>query len=376
MLRRLTVLSLSASLVALSLSPALAIEPQAAAEALGAALVAGTGGKATFESASQDGSNIAVSGLTLTSHDSSDTVRFDRTLIEAPAEDGDGVFTSPRITMENGQISGESDGTLANASITGAVILEADPQAPAEIGRGMRFDVVEASDLRVTPKDRPGEVSVARATIRAGNYVNNEPQEGSGSVEDITISEEAFADSDFKPAMLGYGDLVFDVSWDAARNPDSQAVSIRDLTFTMQDGGSLTISGELGKVPDPAAFREAQQAAAAQIEIQSVTLRYEDASLAGKVLDYQAEKQGIPPEQYAQQIAAALPFLLAALNNPAFQQQVAGAVGTFLQDPQSLTVRLAPEAPISGAEIVQTVQSAPQTLPDRLNATITANSAE
>jgi hypothetical protein len=55
---------------------------------------------------------------------------------------------------------------------------------------------------------------------------------------------------------------------------------------------------------------------------------------------------------------------------------VAGAVGAFLKDPKSLTVKLQPEAPISSNEIMGIATTAPQTLPDRLNASITANTAE
>jgi hypothetical protein len=96
-----------------------------------------------------------------------------------------------------------------------------------------------------------------------------------------------------------------------------------------------------------------------------MTLRYDDKSLAGRVMDELAKQQGITREDYANQIAGALPFLLAALNNPEFQNQVAGALGTFLKQPQSLTVKLQPAAPISGQEIMEVLGSAPQTLPDR-----------
>jgi hypothetical protein len=89
-----------------------------------------------------------------------------------------------------------------------------------------------------------------------------------------------------------------------------------------------------------------------------------------------AKQQGVSREDYANQIAAALPFLLAAMNNPEFQNEVASALGAFLKDPQSLTIKFEPTAPVSGTEIMSIVGSAPQTLPDRLNASVTANTAE
>ena len=64
------------------------------------------------------------------------------------------------------------------------------------------------------------------------------------------------------------------------------------------------------------------------------------------------------------------------LNNPDFQNQVAGAVSTFLQDPKSLSVTIAPDAPISAAEIVGIASTAPQSLPERLKASVTTNTAQ
>ena len=74
-----------------------------------------------------------------------------------------------------------------------------------------------------------------------------------------------------------------------------------------------------------------------------MTVRYDDKSLAGRIMDMLAKQQGLSREDYAKQIAGALPFLLAALNNQAFQDKVAGALGGFLQDPKSLTIKLEPE---------------------------------
>ena len=110
-----------------------------------------------------------------------------------------------------------------------------------------------------------------------------------------------------------------------------------------------------------------------QLSVQALTIRYRDDSLAGKILDAAAAQQGATREQYVQQLAGALPFFLAMVQNPAFQNKVATAVGQFLTDPKSLTISVQPERPISGAELFGLVQTAPQTLPDVLGASIEAN---
>ena len=110
-----------------------------------------------------------------------------------------------------------------------------------------------------------------------------------------------------------------------------------------------------------------------QISVQALTIRYSDDSLAGKILEAAATKQGTTREQYAQQLAGALPFFLSMIQNPAFQNKVAAAVGQFLTEPKSLTISVQPDRPISGAELFGLVQTAPQTLPDVLGASIEAN---
>jgi hypothetical protein len=372
--RLLAVLLSGAATIALTF-PAAAIEPEAAAQALATAIAGDTKAKVSFESASEADGNVVIVGLTVADPDGSGQVRFAETTIEVPAESGEGVFETPSITYSDGEITGESSGSVASASMTDVTVVDPatiDGEAPFQ---GVLFATAEASDMSFTRKDEPGELTIDSVSIEMGEYVDNVPQSSSGSVEGITIPPEAFADSQVGPQTIGYEQLVLDVSWDGSRNAEAKTMTIDDFTLSIQEGGNLSISGVLGNLPEPTAMNDADAAAkAAEMEIHTVTIRYEDNSLAGRILDVLAQQQGISREDYADQIAGALPFLLAALNNPEFQNEVAEAVGTFLKDPQSITVKVEPEAPVSGSEIMGIVSTAPQSLPDRLNASVTANS--
>ena len=368
---------LTSSALLLPFAPAHALEPAAAAQALGDALVQGTGGKASFASAAEEGGNIVIEDLAITSHDSSDTITFAEIVIESPTEGGEGVFSAPRVAMSEGAITGESTGVLANASMTNVTVLPPPAAGTSSTSPGVLFDIAEATGLEVGPSDKNYRVTVDRVSVEMSDVVGGEPQASRGAVERIVVPAEAFAESDFKPEMLGYDDIVLGVTWDGARDPAAKTMTISDFTVSMENGGTLYLTAELGNLPDPTAVQSENRAAAAsELVVHSATVRYEDDSLAEKILDMQAEKQGVTREQYAQQITGALPFLLAALNNPQFQNQVSTALGAFLQNPESLTVRVAPETPINGAEIARIMSTAPQTLPDRLKASITANSAQ
>jgi hypothetical protein len=55
---------------------------------------------------------------------------------------------------------------------------------------------------------------------------------------------------------------------------------------------------------------------------------------------------------------------------------VATAIGGFLQDPKSLTIDIAPDAPVSGDDLIALAKTEPGAIPDKLKATVTANAPE
>ncbi|MYZ48500.1 hypothetical protein [Propylenella binzhouense] len=366
--------------VALSFDSAAAIEPQAAARILATALANGVENAGHFEEATQEGSDVVVKGLTFGGESGENAVRFERTVIASPAEGTEFALTSPKITMSSGAVTGETSGTVAEASITNARILpEPAGAAPDPAGRNQRilYDSAEASGLSLRGEDAPADVTIARIVVNTANYTGSMPQESDGRIESLVIPSALFQGLAFSPQMLGYDSIVLDVSWDGRLDAETKLLDIQKLDVTMENGGVLTFSGQVGNVPlSPSAESVDAAGLASQLVVHKLTLRYEDQSLARRVLDDQARRQGVPPDQYAQQLSAALPFLLMTLNNPEFQNQVAGAVGSFLTDPQSLTVEIAPAAPLTGAEILEVAATAPQSLPDKLNAKVTANTPE
>jgi hypothetical protein len=114
----------------------------------------------------------------------------------------------------------------------------------------------------------------------------------------------------------------------------------------------------------------------AKTKVHELTIRYDDHSLAGRILDFFAQRQGLERAEYAKQLTDALPFFLIALKNPAFQEQVIGAATGFLANPQSLTIEIAPDNPVSGDDIMALAKSEPGTIPDRLKASVAANTPE
>jgi hypothetical protein len=363
-------------LALLGSSAAHAIEPDAVAKALGAALIKGSNVTASYQAARADGGNVVIDGLTLSRSSAEETVRFDKVVVESPATGGSGIFESPLITFDSGTLSGDSKGTIGAASISDAIVLDVAEKKGDALGEGILFHNAEIRDIAVSREDDPGQVSIARISAEAGNVVDNVAQDNKGTAESVTLSPDMFPAS-LSPSTIGYDKLVFDVSWDSTRDVAAKTLTIRDFTIHVHDGGDLAISGVMGNLPDPRVLDDAGAASKASgAEVHALTVRYDDKSLAGRILDALAERQGLSRDEYTQQLSAALPFLLLTLNNPTFQNQVSTAIASFLKDPQSLTIRLAPEKPVSGAEILSLLKSAPGSVPDKLNASVSANAPE
>jgi len=363
-----------ALLIAAPTSLAHAADAEAVANALGKALASEQGAQYTFASASEAGSDVTISGLTVTQPNNQGQFTFANTVVSGAEEAQGGGFTAETVTMTDGTLSGDGTGKIASATVEGVTILPEATVTERKLSSGFVYENATASGITFTPKDQQGEITVREASVRFGNVVDGEPQQSSGSVTDITVPASLVSNEQFQLSALGYDQLSFDVSWDAERTPETGDLDIRDATLSLENGGTLKLTGQAANVPVAApGSDEMDTAALMNAAVKTVTLRYDDQSLAGRVLDYFAKQQGLERQQFAEQIAGALPLIVGAIGNPAFQEQLVGAVGTFLRDPKSLTITLAPPSPVPGSAIMQTVQTAPQTLPDQLGVRIEAN---
>jgi hypothetical protein len=127
---------------------------------------------------------------------------------------------------------------------------------------------------------------------------------------------------------------------------------------------------------------QSQEAQAAQMMmgmemLQGLTLaglsvRYDDASLAGKTLDFLATQQGVERAQLVEGLKASLPQMLAGTGVAALNDVVVAPVSAFLDNPQSLEIAVAPASPTT--LLVLTAAAAnPAGLLSMLGLTVTAN---
>jgi hypothetical protein len=360
---------------ALLSNPSWAIDANAVAKALGTSLAQGREDAASFADASERGGQVVIKDLAIGLPEGVGTAKFTETVLDAPVENGDGSVEAVSLTMTDGTIEGDDiNGAVSTAVMTNVTILSGETIRAGNLDQGILYNTATITGFRFIPKDDFGEITVEKMEMEADNIIDNQAQASRGTVTGIRIPVENAPPGPMSPQALGYEEIVLDANWDGARDPDTQVAKIDALAITMRDGGSISISGALGNVPATRP-KEAQESMMllSQMSVQALTIRYSDDSLAGKILEAAAAKQGTTRELYAQQLAGALPFFLSMIQNPGFQNKVAAAVGQFLTDPKSLTISVQPDRPITGAELFGLVQTARQTLPDVLGVSIEAN---
>jgi hypothetical protein len=110
-----------------------------------------------------------------------------------------------------------------------------------------------------------------------------------------------------------------------------------------------------------------------QLSFESAQIRFDDASITKRALDFAGSQQGMSGKQMADSLKAMTPIMLAQLNIPELQNAVSASVSTFLDDPKSLTVRAAPAKPVPLPMIMGAAMGAPNTLPEVLGVKVSAN---
>jgi hypothetical protein len=271
---------------------------------------------------------------------------------------------------------GSTKATVASAEIVNPDI--AAPPAEGKPGRG-KFDSVTVSDIAVSESGKP-PVTIATVGMEATDYVGDYPRAFSLSVENVVV-DPAVADDGGQFAgqlkELGYEKVDANVYISGSWDQDAGTLSIEDFSIEGADMGSIGLSAVLGGFTADVMAQLGQPNPPPElmnsVTVNEAQLTYEDSSLAGRLLDMQAKQMGASRENFVNQISAALPLMLSALQNPGFQDKLATAAGTFLKDPKNITISAQPEKPVTVMELMTTAQTAPQTLPDQLKAEVTAN---
>ncbi|WP_224705280.1 YdgA family protein [Devosia aquimaris] len=337
-----------------------------------------------FGPATLDGDTVTVDGITIgliAAPSDMEPMTFDTEItFSGVAEGADGSYTAESVTIPDIDTDFASDPvghlTLADARIDGLYIPGGET-VPAEA----LLQLVQSISTGPVSVTRDGEEVFSIESMEASSTFT--PEQGSGALTELsstmaitgisldlsTVSEEdpqAGAVIEALGLTTIAGDITQDLTWSMA---DGHMV-LSSFLLDFADVGSLDISADVtGLTPAvldqiyamqatmPAEGQTAEELAQAQmmssmaimqgVSVVSAKVRYDDASLAGKLLDFFASQSGADRATFVAGLKSMLPSIIAESGIPPLADLVVPPVSAFLDDPQSLEVRVAPPQPTS-----------------------------
>ncbi|MBB5662424.1 hypothetical protein GGE68_000591 [Rhizobium leguminosarum] len=391
-MRNLRLMMASTAFLALA-GPSFALDGADMMKKLNAATSAG-GTVITFEKADVDGDTVTATGVQVGSASlPGDILKIGELTFEGVEETEGGGYHAKTVSFPDIDMSQEEGRFSAkDIEIAGLTI-------PANATGETLNDIL----LYETVSTGPIALNVKGKDVFAieGIESNLERQDGgftydanvAGLKADLSQVEDASA----KDAIdkLGLATIDGTVTMKGSWEVDSGKIAVDEYAFDFKNIGRLNIAVDFSgyTLAFVKSLQEAVKTAEAnpnkeeanqavglamlglmqQLTFNSASIRFDDASITKKALDYAGAQQGVTGDQLTQSLKGLVPIMMAQLNLPELQNQVSAAVNSYLDGPKNLTVSAAPEKPVPFPMIIGAAMGAPNTIPSVLGVKVTAN---
>ncbi|ANM14684.1 MULTISPECIES: hypothetical protein [unclassified Rhizobium] len=391
-MRNLRLMMASTAFLALA-GPSFALDGADMMKKLNAATSAG-GTVITFEKAEVDGDTVTATGVQVGSASlPGDTLKIGELTFEGVEETEGGGYHAKTVSFPDIDISQEEGRFSAkDIEIAGLTI-------PANATGDTLNDIL----LYETVSTGPMAVNIKGKDVFAigGIESNLERQDGgftydanvAGLKADLSQVEDASAKEAIE--KLGLTALDGTVTMKGSWEVESGKIAVDEYAFDFKNIGRLNIAVDFSgyTLAFVKSLQEAVKTAEAnpnkeeanqavglamlglmqQLTFNSASIRFDDASITKKALDYAGAQQGVTGDELTQSLKGLVPMMMAQLNLPELQNQVSAAVNAYLDGPKNLTISAAPEKPVPFPMIIGAAMGAPNTIPSVLGVKVTAN---
>lgn len=383
-MRHLTTALITSTLIGFSMQSALAVEPQEFMERF-TKLSADMGTIITFGAIDGTNARFTVSDVTLEiSQDGKTTsLPLGSLTVEDIKEAGDETFSAAMIKVADvKQTAQDTAFTMTGIAMTGV-------ELPKDAATGYLFYekfMIENANFS-TAGNQIFEMQNLVMDVEGND--DRTIITGNMDIDAINIDMSSIRNPNSRAILeeLGYltlkGTSGMKMNWDA----NSGLLSTKDFFIDFENAGRLSMDvevdgytldvarsfGEINQAKSQQAAGMAMMGLLQQMTYISSSITFEDDSLTGKILDFQAAKQGTDRKSLVGLAKAVLPFAMSQLNKPEFTQKVAVEIGAFLENPKSLEVTATPSEPVPALDLVTAGGANPANLIDMLNVQVTAN---
>ena len=342
-----------------------------------------------------DGSTVTLEGAELKATGTEAPLKLGTVTMDGVEEDGDGGYTIETVSFEDINVT-ETDTTVSAKDISVSGVSIPGKVADGTLDSLMMYESATTGPVSVTAKGK--EVfSMSGVEANLSRMDDDAGLEFDATLSDLKADLSTVEDPKTKDALdtLGIhsleGEVTMSGSWELA----SGKLAVDEYAFDFKDIGRLNLSlafsgytldflknmqealktaeANPNKDEANAAMGMAMMGLVQQLTFNNASITFEDASITKKLLDYAGKEQGVTGDQLAQSLKGMVPLMIAQLNMPDLQNQISAAVNTYLDDPKSLTISAEPKEPVPFPMIMGAAMGAPQTIPQVLGVSVTAN---
>lgn len=348
-----------------------------------------------YTNAAVDGSTVTLEGTELKATGTEKPINLGTVTMEGVEEDGEGGYSIETVSFQDINVTeAESTVTAKDIALNGVSI--PGKVVPGTLESLLMYESATAGPVSVTAKGKEVfsmsgvEANITRMDADAG-------LEFDATLSDLKADLTAVEDPKAKDtlAKLNMQTLEGKVSMSGSWELASGKLAVDEYAFDFKDVGRLNIAlefsgytldllkgmqeaikaseGNPNKEEANAAMGMSMMGLIQQLTFNSASISFEDASITKKLLDFAGSEQGVTGDQMAQSLKGLVPIMIAQLNMPDLQNQISAAVNTYLDDPKSLTISAQPKEPVPFPMIMGAAMGAPQTIPQVLGVTVTAN---
>ncbi len=373
---------------------ALALDGNDVLAKLNNALSAQGGTGLSAEKVVTSGSDVTLTNAKFTVAAAKESVPLGTIVLKGVEEDN-GSYHVETVTFDDVNITKDGVGfTSSDLSISGLSV-PADPTGNT-IDAVLLYDEAHVGSTTVTI-DGKQAFSIGESTMTSEVADDESALDFDVKVKDIKGDLSLVEDAKAKDALqqLGIKALDGSISMVGRWELEPGTLDLEEYAFDFANIGRLNLAmsfsgytldfikslNETTKAMEANANKEeAQQAAGLamlglmqRLTFNSMEIRFEDAGITKRALDYAGKQQGTTGEQMAQMLKGMTPLMLAQYNVPELQNMLTAAVNTYLDKPGSFTVTAEPAEGVPFPMIMGAAMGAPNTLPQVLGVKVTAN---
>lgn len=385
LLKSFAILALLASASSQALA---AVDPAKFADLLKAKLAANN---MTLDVAGSEtsGENVVLKNAKVVFAGAKEALKLGDMTFENVSEQGDGYLIDRWATLPFDRTEGDLKMVFKGTSMNKVLLTPVkadDPMSPFLIYEGADFaglDVIEGG-IRVF------SIGSGKATLSP--YKPNEKVDFDMQLNDVYGNFTSAKSPEMKKTMgdLGYSEITGKVTMKGSWNPVDGRMTVPEFAYDFNNVGRLNIAFDISgytaqfakQIQDMAKAAANQDAGAqgmammglfGQLSIHSLNIRFDDASLTNKLIDYAAKQSNQPREAIVAQAKGMTPMVVMKLQDATLMLKVSEAVTAYIDTPRNFEIKAAPAAPVSLAVLMALSMGAPAQLVHQLGVTVTAN---